>query len=665
MWFHNKLAWVGAAAAAGAGVLLACGPNFPVTLLFSGESAVLGSLTADFTHEVRRLLPADKPAFKAVPPSSRWDSGVEQQSEEADIADLKAAMGPAATEPIVGAFNVARVKTSAAAIPVGIPAEFDLHLRALLEFKAGNKAGARAGWERLLAMPAVQRKWRSTWAAFMLGRSYLGEDGAKAVSWLRRTRELASAGFADSLGLAAASLGWEGMAELERGNSSRAVELYLEQLATGDPTAAPSLRLVAERLAQKDMMSLAVLAGHAPTRRVITAYLVARGGSVTSNPKPVTQAFEGAWLRALEMAGAADVAGADRAAWAAYQSGDVKAADRWLAIAPADSGVACWIRAKLLLRAGKLDEGAAMLAKASAAFPVDETWDVWTCGGEECRDDSVRPGARALGEAGVVLLSRRHYTEALDALLRAGFWTDAAYVGERVLTAEELRAYLDRSWPNAKPCSRGDWYGQGQAGAEVQAGRMKCLLARRLARAGRFDAAAAYMPVSERGILASLAEGLRAGRDVRRTKADRAKSLWAAAQLMRSHGMELVGTELGPDGAVYGGDFTAEVARAKGGAVAPSEDELTRAASGRPDPDKRFHYRYTAARLGWEAAELMPDQDDTTALVLCTAGTWLKGPDAKEADRFYKALVRRCGKTGLGAEAEKRRWFPVLPDVSK
>jgi hypothetical protein len=269
-----------------------------------------------------------------------------------------------------------------------------------------------------------------------------------------------------------------------------------------------------------------------------------------------------------------------------------------------------------------------------------------------------------------VLLARRHYVEALDALLKSGFWTDAAYVAERVLTADELKAYVDRAWPGAKPVTeRAEQWGEHVPNVEENAGNLKYLLARRLARMGRFDEAAAYMPESRRGMLASMAELLRAGRDGRRAKADRAKALWAAAQLMRANGMELVGTELAPDAGVYGGNFTMNVSRGKGGGagsgLGPGQDELARVAGSGPDPDKRWHYRFVAARLGWEAAELMPDQDEATAVVLCTAGTWLKAPEPKEAERFYKALVRRCGKTTLGAEAARVRWFPKMADVNK
>jgi len=63
----------------------------------------------------------------------------------------------------------------------------------------------------------------------------------------------------------------------------------------------------------------------------------------------------------------------------------------------------------------------------------------------------------------------------------------------------------------------------------------------------------------------------------------------------------------------------------------------------------------------WQGAALMPDNVDATAYALCEAGIWLKNRDPNAADRFYKALVIRCGKTALGKKADERRWFPELP----
>ncbi len=131
--------------------------------------------------------------------------------------------------------------------------------------------------------------------------------------------------------------------------------------------------------------------------------------------------------------------------------------------------------------------------------------------------------------------------------------------------------------------------------------------------------------------------------------------------------MELLGTEMAPDGFSSGGSYepeqTAEARTNETFTILPATaDELRRYSESAPDPNKRYHYRYQAAALALEAAKLMPDNSDDTALVLCTAGSWIKYLDAETADLFYKALVRRCGKTELGHEADVRRWFPKQDD---
>ena len=165
-----------------------------------------------------------------------------------------------------------------------------------------------------------------------------------------------------------------------------------------------------------------------------------------------------------------------------------------------------------------------------------------------------------------------------------------------------------------------------------------------------------------------------------------------AAKIARHEGLELLGTEVEPDWATFGGDFEEEelsVVRARDlkppqpasavtlegwdcssvdyrgsrnrQLVPPTADEQRRLDTHHNISEDRWHYRYTAADLAWEAALLMPDNDEATARVLCAACNWLKGNDPTTADRFYQAIERRCPQTPLGKEAVKRRWFP--PDV--
>jgi len=145
----------------------------------------------------------------------------------------------------------------------------------------------------------------------------------------------------------------------------------------------------------------------------------------------------------------------------------------------------------------------------------------------------------------------------------------------------------------------------------------------------------------------------------------RAQSLWKAACMARYEGMTLLGTEVEPDWFAYEGRY----ARAGFGStrILPSPDELfassadeRRRLAKNVTPGKRWHYRYIAADYAWQAAGLMPDWTDETAAVLCISGSWLKGKDPEAADKFYKALVIRCGNTELGKEADKLRWFPKI-----
>ena len=712
----------------GAALAWACGPFFPNRLLVNGDATLTWAPVADFEVEMRRLVPA-APPFPAVPPPEQFrEADYYRQTMEADRADLKAALENAKVPPDrrdgllaeqetlrrgmalpgsradqVVTPTTTRRSTSTQptlSLPDGLPPEFAYYLRGAAAWYRDETEAARRAWEDVLALPAEQRHYRSTWAAFMLGRSWLDSDPAKAVECFRQVRALAGSGFADSIGLASASLGWEARAELNADRLERATELYLAQLATDDPTATWSLRLVAVQVVKEGNAGLRRAAADDNLRRVITAYLLARGGPVQSVQENPPASLTEEWLKILESTKVKDVAGADRLAWAAYQAGAFAAAERWVKVAPESSPIGHWIKAKLLLRAGKINEAAKQLALAAKGFPPDEEWTDLNMDFEDWGEEpSISPGKRALGELGVLRLGRRQYVDALDALARADYWMDAAYVAERVLTLDELVEYVDRNWPAVSPEIEKAVLGVGEdypvydekEGEEVfrqkvqelerareqrealsAMGRtnvlLRHLLARRLARAERWSQARAYCPRCYLDRLTEYAENLRRGRSESPPKADRAAALWKAAKLARYSGMELLGTELEPDWSVLGGDFqldetAKERAKKPGGKLAAATpDEQARTQRSAAKPPKRWHYRYLAADLAWQAAELMPDESEETARALCEAGSWLKDRDPDAALRFYKALVRRCGNTESGREAKRLHWFPKVAD---
>jgi hypothetical protein len=193
---------------------------------------------------------------------------------------------------------------------------------------------------------------------------------------------------------------------------------------------------------------------------------------------------------------------------------------------------------------------------------------------------------------------------------------------------------------------------------------LRALLARRLARANKPEVAARYFTGETAAHYAAYIADTRLGFDISQPAEKRAAAFWRAAQNVRKNGMDLLGTELEPDFAIWNGDFTYDAVTParegrvslEGGLSAPTPDELKRVKRTAP-PENRFHYRCRAADLAWWAASLMPNDSDATAAVLHEAGGWLRRRDPQAANRFYHALLIRCGNTALAQSARAKNWF--------
>jgi tetratricopeptide (TPR) repeat protein len=707
---------------AGTAALWACGPYFPRWLL-GPERLLVPAPEGLLRHEIGRLKLAEPP--KAVPAVDPW-----QQTAEAGVEDLKRALeaekAPAARrEALIAQYAEVRKalaqfassvtvfenvseplwedeeggEPAAPAVlpadlraPEGLPGELADYLEGAIAYHRGDLGGAVSAWEKLLQRPDSERRFRSTWAAFMLGKAHLRAGRpVEAARWFARTRETAGQkGFEDSLGLAAASLGWEARAERDLGHFDKALVLYARQARGDDPTGPSSLQFVARQALKAGPDALAPVARSAEARAVLTAFLVADADApwelweieeaeeAAGPDAPEVDPGMAAWLSALQKAGIKEVDGADRIAWAAYQGGDFAAARRWLDRAPADAPMARWIRARLLLRDGKLTEAQALLEQTAATLPDPKlTEDEMYMHGPDSAGGKLAMPALARGESAVFLTTQGSYLEALDRFLRSSFWVDAAHLADRVLTVDELKIYVDATWPadliRDLPEDAYPLFQEGLAAPNPAqlAHDIRYLLGRRLVRAGRYEEAKAYLPADWTPSLDTLTASLRQGEDTRQPADQRATALFRAACLARKQGMELMGTELAPDWFLFEGQYEVMnyreqlYGRAQNPHLKPGPDELQKYEQNRPDPDARFHYRYKAADLARKAAALLPDGSDQKARILATAGSWLKARDPEAARPFYKALLDCCGDTTLGQEAQRVRWFPEVPDCEE
>jgi hypothetical protein len=699
----------------------ATGFNGPRQYLDDGGKKVDGSPRFYWELEVKRLARDFKPIEKRVLATTEKESTDKSEAAQpslssitadADLKDFALAIKEGRLKPADPAkatrqheaarqFLSQAADTRSGTLPEEFASEFSDYHRGAYAYALGSEhwAEAKTHWEGLLKLPAGERQYRTIWATFMLGKMALKSGDPEAVKWFQQTRALAKEGFADSLGMAADSYGWEGRSEWKQGHPEKAAPLFLTQLALGDESAVVSLKaLIPDRWPiegmlnygpesdatqawtdeqtraeeTKTMLALKAAANDPLLRRLETAHILATeagivpfsGGSEIAHVNRCAR-----WLSVLKEAKPDKVEDAEYVGWVAYTNGDYKGAAHWLELGRSESPASCWLAAKLQRRAGKLPDAVKSMAQAWQGINKLTPYTGWTWKPEP-RDEEhsyIYRGegddwsfeASVSGDLGALHLARADFVQALDMFLKGELWNDAAFIAERVLTTDELTKYVD----------------QLAAAAPVQ---LRDLLGRRLVREDRYEDAARYLTPPYDKILQTYVKNLKDGANASLPNADRARAWFAAAWLARYDGMELMGTEVAPDVFVMDGDFEiTDLAKQRQSgkyqtvvydekgektvtaplSLKPSKQELQRLAKNKIVPDVRFHYRVIAGALALRAAALLADNSEELADVVNKAGLWVKERDEKVADSYYLVLKKRGPQTTIGRAALEKRWF--------
>ncbi len=662
----------------------ACGPDFPNAYLASSPDELAGLPTLSFPAELARLLPpgTTPPKFRPSPANGAINSAEADEVREA----LARRVSRRKLDILVADYSRNNPSEE-------LPQEFQLYAVGAQAWHVDRFNEAIGAWRELLALPAGQRHYRTVWAHYMIGRALWDSDNQAARTSFQAAREGHRAGFADSQDLATASLGWEARILLRQKNYPEAMRLYFQQYTAGDPGAVTSLQLMLQQFFQEDGEGritpediLRTIATDRQLRGIVSAWFVSRGGPHAPWTLRAAKQFR-SWLTALPKSKELDPAEADRWAWAAYQNGMWSEADEFARVAPVDAPASEWVRAMLLLRNGDLRAATEHLAGAARGFPTDDALHSKLFLDDDARYAATHedlPAERLNGVRGVLALQREQYRDALRLFFEAGHWVDAAYVSEHVLTLEELQEFVNAEAPTVKAPSTGEPDRDSpEARAATRVRALRHLLARRLVRAGQFDRAREFFPTEIVPTYDRYVALVRDGYREENPRQLRALALWQAAQIVRTSGMEIQGTELEPDYAVWDGNsewpelgqlrltdgarqsrWTLYERRNWTGlsrTLVATEEEATRTGNVKL-PTRRFHYRQRAAELAFLAATLLPDNDDLTATILNTAGRWIAPRYPDDAQLFFKTLVFRCPHTALGKAAAERHWF-VPPSV--
>ncbi|SCW96375.1 MULTISPECIES: hypothetical protein [unclassified Pseudomonas] len=623
------------------GPALACGPDFPMRLLDNRAQTLAELPEGSFRFEVSRLgqaIAGLKPATEATRnPDYNYDdlpSYVEQRNQAEQIGLTPPQQ--AVVERLRALTDIDQVAAEAA----NLPDELRLYALGATAFNVGEHQRAVEAFQQLLALPADQRRLRSTWAAYSLGRALFAvsteagsgdpvalQDQARAA--FRQAREMSIAGFSDPLELGIASLGEEARVAYTADDWESAIGLYAIQNLQGSPVGYSSLLQLAQGLSVESDERLGELLKTKAVQRLVTAYLLSRvgwwDGEEPSGEKRL--------VKLLQTSARDNLDDADRLAAVSYQHGDYANAQAFVQKAP-DTGLAWWVRAKLALRDGDKVAAAAAYAKAAQAFPNDESW-----GSRRTPDwnyESVQPKCRVEGESAILALQRGDYLQAFDQLYRgqSNYWYDAAAVAERVLTVDELKQYVDAQVPAPPALSQED---RDNYVPLPVAASLRNLLGRRLLREGRFDEAPAYFDNPDLQNKARAYGQLRQDAESKWWPTRRAEAYFQASWMARKWGMELLGYEMAPDYASLGGNYSLEPVELNVGPLV-AEGEVQRQQASVAQPDVRYHYRFVATALASQAADYLPHTSQAFAAVLCKAVGY--NSSLEEQSALYQRYVK-------------------------
>lgn len=250
--------------------------------------------------------------------------------------------------------------------------------------------------------------------------------------------------------------------------------------------------------------------------------------------------------------------------------------------------------------------------------------------------------------------SLAEFEHALEEALVSGDSALAAYFAEYVLSAEELLDFVEKKFPG-KSFNSADLNNVDTPSENAR--EIRYTLARRLLREGQWAKARNYFPEELLPVFNAYVSAIQRGYNPKLSDLERAHGFWDAALIVRNDGDALFLAAAGP---IYisGGEweenpilklrFSENLANAEERSRVESRD-ISRFVN-----DRRFR----AAMLAQNAASLLPNNDERTARLLCSAGVWLRYRDPKTADAFYKSVVIRCPQTEIGQHCQSLRWFP-------
>ncbi len=502
--------------------------------------------------------------------------------------------------------------------PFDIPTdyqEFYLYTLGREQLKANQGLDFPDAWQQLLALAPEKRHYRTIWVYF--GEALRANDYQECDRNLRLLHEAVQAGFADTLALEESLMRQLLRRAPDNPDTLRYLPLILVTRSVDDPYHRQVINdflRIKQRMRTRPETDFERLMSDPVGRMVL---LVLRP-DLTPKIK-----------ESLKNNSNQSVMNADRLAWYAFNRGDFDSCQELLNLASDDSLLKLYLQSRLARMANDPALAAQYLRRwlelCSAGESIPGGLEVVK---NSIFSDEVPFSHFVQGELGMLEVTQQDFAEALYAFAQADSWPDMAWVAERCLSLEQLKAFV-KAHPNLPYHNE-----------------LSYLLARRLMREYHAQEAGEFLPESQQQAYKAYCQLQIEANNQTLSNDQRSLALLNLAGIVSRNGMELFGTELEPDNYINNGSYAIS--------GLPELKYLSRVKV----PAKRFHYRTKAAAFAWRAALLATDPElKNAALIGGAAIHQASNPEEQEA--FFWALQDQQSDWLKQTDGSTSKWLPT------
>ena len=558
-------------------------------------------------------------------------------------------------------------------IPTGIPAEIFHYEIGALKYSKGYKIEAIEDFQKVLSLPKNERLSKTIPAAFMIMRCLQKDnfcehiDSKKVIIAYNNLIEQIKQGFLDNQKLAFEADGYLAMQYYNSGEYIKALQIYLDQYNV-DSKHENVETSIAMSLSKALNTQIIDLAKDSYLAELTTAYLLNR------EPSRVKSWFD--ILCVIEKNAANKFnwkKWAGKFALTFYNRGDFTSAKKVIQLGDSNEPLLRWVNAKLMIMQGDIDKASETIAELiknfSSKLPIVNDDEVARNVGSFKFPNGFYIGktprsipifenkkplhAKLISEYGLIKFDKGDYFSALDCFLNAGYYLDAAFLCEVILSLDELKNYADT---HVSPHTQ-------------EADFIYSILSLRIFReTNSLETARKYYKgvnpkyVEYVSMMKSLDNAIQT--TLSSTSSSREKSIahWQIFTIICNGASDYFASYFNPNDAIlYEDKKQDEIYFTSFCNSLHSEDAntLTSKKIKQIKSEYNIHknYMYLAFEHAVKGADLMDDILLASRMYVSSAFK-LKYRDPKYVDCAFKKLVNRCPNTPLAIEAKKINWFP-------